>query len=293
MNWPVHCFDITGCQHLTISGVVLNNTAGDEPNSASGDDAAAHNSDGFDISSSDYVTLENIEVYNQDDCVAVTSGTQIVVDNIYCSGGHGLSIGSIGGKSNNTVDGITFKNSQVVNSENGCRIKSNADTTGSVSNPRPINMTIKGDRNSNELNRSATLSTRISPCLRSQTTVSTSNRTISMAVPLATPLTASPSPALLSPVLPALPPTMPTITTFCVVQTAAPTSASPMFPLLAVVRPAAATTPPVDALHRNSGYLLHRELIVADRETYCPCTPFFYADTCIDAVERLIYLSRN
>jgi polygalacturonase len=72
-------------------------------------------------------------VYNQDDCVAVTSGTQIVIDNLYCSGGHGLSIGSIGGKSNNTVDTVTFKNSQVVDSQNGCRIKSNSDTTGSVS----------------------------------------------------------------------------------------------------------------------------------------------------------------
>ncbi|KAJ5460389.1 uncharacterized protein N7458_001941 [Penicillium daleae] len=144
MNWPVHCFDITGSQNVVISGLVLNNTAGDEPNSASGSKAAAHNSDGFDISSSDYITLEDIEVYNQDDCVAVTSGTQIVVDNVYCSGGHGLSIGSVGGKSNNTVDGVTFKNSQVVNSENGCRIKSNADTTGSVSNIVYQNITVSG-----------------------------------------------------------------------------------------------------------------------------------------------------
>ncbi|KAJ5679217.1 endopolygalacturonase D [Penicillium macrosclerotiorum] len=144
MNWPVHCFDITGCQHLTISGLTLNNTAGDEPNSASGDDPAAHNSDGFDISSSDYITLENIEVYNQDDCVAVTSGTEIVVDNLYCSGGHGLSIGSIGGKSNNTVNGVTFKNSQVVDSENGCRIKTNSDTTGTVENIVYENITLSG-----------------------------------------------------------------------------------------------------------------------------------------------------
>lgn len=131
-NWPVHCFEITDVENLTVSGLTLNNTAGDEPNDASGGDPAAHNSDGFDISSSDYVTLEYISVYNQDDCVAVTSGTQIVVDNLYCSGGHGLSIGSIGGKSNNTVDRVTFKNSQVVNSENGCRIKTNSGTTGSV-----------------------------------------------------------------------------------------------------------------------------------------------------------------
>ncbi|KAJ5361750.1 hypothetical protein N7541_002594 [Penicillium brevicompactum] len=143
-NWPVHCFDITGVQHVTLSGLTLDNSDGDEPNSASGDDAAAHNSDGFDISSSDYVTLENIVVYNQDDCVAVTSGTQIVIDNVYCSGGHGLSIGSIGGKSNNTVDTVTFKNSQVVDSQNGCRIKSNSDTTGSVSNIIYQNITMSG-----------------------------------------------------------------------------------------------------------------------------------------------------
>ncbi|KAJ5983692.1 hypothetical protein N7481_005791 [Penicillium waksmanii] len=143
-NWPVHCFYINGVQHLTVSGLTLDNSAGDEPNSASGDDAAAHNSDGFDISASDYVTLENISVYNQDDCVAVTSGTEITVDNIYCSGGHGLSIGSIGGKSNNTVDGVTFKNSQVVDSSNGCRIKSNSETTGSVSNIIYQNITVSG-----------------------------------------------------------------------------------------------------------------------------------------------------
>lgn len=94
---------------------------------------AAHNSDGFDISSSDHVTLDNNHVYNQDDCVAVTSGTNIVVSNMYCSGGHGLSIGSVGGKSDNVVDGVQFLNSQIVNSENGCRIKSNSGTTGTVS----------------------------------------------------------------------------------------------------------------------------------------------------------------
>ncbi|KAJ5596495.1 hypothetical protein N7450_002953 [Penicillium hetheringtonii] len=143
-NWPVHCFYISGSQHLTISGLTLDNSAGDEPNDASGDKAAAHNSDGFDISSSDYVTLENISVINQDDCVAVTSGTEITVDNLYCSGGHGLSIGSIGGKSNNTVDGVTFKNSQVKDSQNGCRIKSNSETTGSVSNIIYQNITLSG-----------------------------------------------------------------------------------------------------------------------------------------------------
>ncbi|KAF6806768.1 polygalacturonase 3 [Colletotrichum musicola] len=141
-NWPVHCFSMTGNTNLIVSGLTLDNSAGDAPNSKSGGKAAAHNSDGFDISSSDFVTLENIKVRNQDDCVAVTSGTHVTVNNLYCDGGHGLSIGSIGGKSNNTVDNVVFSNSQIVNSSNGCRIKSNSDTTGSVTNVTYKNITL-------------------------------------------------------------------------------------------------------------------------------------------------------
>ena len=36
-----------------------------------------------------------------------------------CSGGHGLSIGSVGGRSDNTVETVTFENSVVKNSANG------------------------------------------------------------------------------------------------------------------------------------------------------------------------------
>lgn len=143
-NWPTHCFYINGVQGLEVTGLTLDNSAGDEPNSASGDDPAAHNSDGFDISSSDTVTLDSIKVYNQDDCVAVTSGSNIIVSNMYCSGGHGLSIGSIGGKSNNTVDGVTFSDSTLVNSSNGCRIKSNSGETGTVANVIYQNITMSG-----------------------------------------------------------------------------------------------------------------------------------------------------
>ncbi|GJC89558.1 polygalacturonase [Colletotrichum liriopes] len=143
-NWPVHCFSITGNTDLTITGLTLDNSAGDKPNSKSNGKPAAHNSDGFDISSSDGVTLDTINVHNQDDCVAVTSGSRITVSNLYCYGGHGLSIGSVGGKSNNTVDGVTFINSQIVNSENGCRIKSNSGTTGTINNVTYQNISLSG-----------------------------------------------------------------------------------------------------------------------------------------------------
>ncbi|KAL4803249.1 glycosyl hydrolases family 28-domain-containing protein [Aspergillus unguis] len=143
-NWPTHCFDIENTESLTMTGITLNNKAGDEPNSSSDGEAAAHNSDGFDIKSSTNFVLQNSAVYNQDDCVAITSGKNITVDNMYCSGGHGLSIGSIGGKSDNTVSGVTFSNSQVVNSQNGCRIKTNSGETGNVQDITYENIRLSG-----------------------------------------------------------------------------------------------------------------------------------------------------
>ncbi|KAF1995551.1 glycoside hydrolase family 28 protein [Amniculicola lignicola CBS 123094] len=134
-NWPTHALYISGNNGAVFQNIVMDNSAGDAANSKSDGDPAAHNSDGFDISASDTITLYNIKVYNQDDCVAVTSGSNILVDSMYCSGGHGLSIGSIGGKSNNTVDTVTFSNSQIVDSENGARIKTNSGTSdGTVRN---------------------------------------------------------------------------------------------------------------------------------------------------------------
>jgi polygalacturonase len=120
----------------------MDNSAGNAANSASDGLPAAHNSDGFDISSTDNLILQNSYVSNQDDCVAVTSGTNILVSGMTCIGGHGLSIGSIGGKSNNTVNGVTFENSVISNSENGARIKTNSGTTGIVNNIVYSNITL-------------------------------------------------------------------------------------------------------------------------------------------------------
>ena len=97
-NYPVHCFSISGSNGLVVENILLNNTAGEAPNNRSKGLAAAHNTDGFGISSTDGMTLRDSRVLNQDDCVAVTSGNNITVSNMYCDGGHGLSIGSVGGK---------------------------------------------------------------------------------------------------------------------------------------------------------------------------------------------------
>lgn len=127
-NWPTHLFEITGCTDMTISNVILDNSAGDATDSDG--DALGHNTDAFDVSSTDGLYVSGATVYNQDDCVAVNSGSNMVFENMYCSGGHGLSIGSI--DSGVTVSNVTFKDSTVVNSENGCRIKTDADGSDST-----------------------------------------------------------------------------------------------------------------------------------------------------------------
>ena len=115
---------VNGCTDLTISGMIIDNSAGDSQ--------GGHNTDGFDIGESDSIVINGAKVYNQDDCVAVNSGTNIHFSNGLCSGGHGLSIGSVGGRDDNTVDTVTFKHSTVTKSSNGIRIKATAGDTGSI-----------------------------------------------------------------------------------------------------------------------------------------------------------------
>lgn len=139
-NWPTHLFSLSGSD-LTINNLILDNSAGDELDSDG--DALGHNTDGFDISSMTGLYVYDVTVYNQDDCVAVNDGSDMVFENMYCSGGHGLSIGSI--KTGKTVSNVTFKDSSVVNSANGCRIKTYDDATdASVSDITYSGITLSG-----------------------------------------------------------------------------------------------------------------------------------------------------
>ncbi|KAJ5733492.1 Endopolygalacturonase [Penicillium malachiteum] len=123
-NTPVQAVSIDNCDGLTITDMTINSEAGDSEGGA--------NTDGFDIGSSTNVVITGAEVYNQDDCVAVNSGTDITFENGVCSGGHGLSIGSVGGRDDNTVDTVTFYNNEVKSSVNGIRIKAIEGDTGSI-----------------------------------------------------------------------------------------------------------------------------------------------------------------
>ncbi|KAI7090551.1 endo-polygalacturonase D [Hortaea werneckii] len=127
-NWPTHLFEITGCSNMEMYNLILDNSAGDEENSDG--DALGHNTDAFDVSHNDGLYVHDATVYNQDDCVAVNSGSNMVFENLYCSGGHGLSVGSV--DSDVTISNVTFQDCTVINSANGCRIKTDADGTDST-----------------------------------------------------------------------------------------------------------------------------------------------------------------
>ncbi|KAI1125241.1 endopolygalacturonase 4 [Nemania abortiva] len=124
LNPPVQVFSINGVSNLELAYITIDASAGD---------SLGGNTDGFDIGSSTDVLIEYATVYNQDDCVAVNSGTGITFRNGFCSGGHGLSIGSVGGRSDNTVSNVSFTTSTVTKSVNGIRIKAIEGDTGTIS----------------------------------------------------------------------------------------------------------------------------------------------------------------
>lgn len=67
-NTPVQAVSIASCKGLTITDMTIDDSAGDTG-------SLGHNTDGFDIGTSSNVIITGATVKNQDDCVAVNSGT--------------------------------------------------------------------------------------------------------------------------------------------------------------------------------------------------------------------------
>ena len=130
-------FSISSATGLVLDHITIDNSAGDVTN-------GGHNTDAFDVGSSTDVTISNANVKNQDDCLAINSGSNIHFVNGVCSGGHGLSIGSVGGRSSNDVSNVVIENSVISKSQNGVRIKTVYDATGSVKNVTYRNITLDG-----------------------------------------------------------------------------------------------------------------------------------------------------
>ncbi|EGN97543.1 glycoside hydrolase family 28 protein [Serpula lacrymans var. lacrymans S7.3] len=129
VNSPAQCFSVSNPAALTMTGITVDNSQGDATNSQSNGLPAGHNTDGFDVSADDLV-IEKSTVLNQDDCLAINKGTNLVFSDNYCSGGHGISIGSI--TSDVTVSGVVISGNTVVNSQQAFRIKTDASATGST-----------------------------------------------------------------------------------------------------------------------------------------------------------------
>jgi polygalacturonase len=71
INTPVQAVSIDNCNGLNVTDMTIDNSDGDSQ--------GGHNTDGFDIGESTGVTISGAKVYNQDDCVAINSGTVSVV----------------------------------------------------------------------------------------------------------------------------------------------------------------------------------------------------------------------
>lgn len=116
--------------HLTHTNPIPP-AAGDAANSKSDGKAAGHNTDGFDVSTTD-LTIEDrylkhghsfsckiysilcvSTIHNQDDCLAINKGSNIVFQRNTCIGGHGISVGSI--SSDATVSDITISGNTITN----------------------------------------------------------------------------------------------------------------------------------------------------------------------------------
>ncbi|XP_025834541.1 polygalacturonase-like [Agrilus planipennis] len=123
-NTPARVFAIQSCQHVVFSDIIVDNSDGDVK--------GGHNTDGFDLNENNNITIEYSQIFNQDDCMAINSGSNCYFYHNHCSGGHGISIGSIGNRRSNVVQNIHVKNCTVVNSENGVRIKTIVNATGQV-----------------------------------------------------------------------------------------------------------------------------------------------------------------
>ncbi|KAG5254792.1 exopolygalacturonase [Salix suchowensis] len=115
-----------GCVNLNMSNLRLS-APGDSPNT-----------DGIKIGSSEEIQISKTRIGTGDDCVAILSGSKnIHISQVQCGPGHGISVGSMGGKGSLTesVVGVTVRDCTFNGTSDGARIKTWASsTTGFASN---------------------------------------------------------------------------------------------------------------------------------------------------------------
>ncbi|GFP80633.1 polygalacturonase [Phtheirospermum japonicum] len=87
--------------------------------------AQSPNTDGIHLSSNVNVNITDIFIGTGDDCISVGHGNQnVLIARITCGPGHGLSVGSLGKRPDETdLKGVTIINCTMTGTTNGARIK--------------------------------------------------------------------------------------------------------------------------------------------------------------------------
>jgi polygalacturonase len=120
------------CNNVTINNVTIS------------DQSIIGNSDGIDYSGSNFL-IENCTISDDDDDIVAKPGSStgtavytsnILIQNILITAGHGISIGGedTGGLNNMTVNNVTFNGSTLAGIENGLRLKAGRANGGLAQN---------------------------------------------------------------------------------------------------------------------------------------------------------------
>ncbi|KAI4388220.1 hypothetical protein MLD38_000568 [Melastoma candidum] len=109
---------IFACQNVTVEHIKL--TAPDE----------SPNTDGIKIALSSDIYIRDSDIGTGDDCIALLSGSErIIINNVACGPGHGISIGSLGGNPDEKpVTSVWVGNCTFIGTTNGVRIKTKASS---------------------------------------------------------------------------------------------------------------------------------------------------------------------
>ncbi|XP_004498427.2 probable polygalacturonase At3g15720 [Cicer arietinum] len=87
--------------------------------------ATSPNTDGFDISDSSNILIQDSNIKSGDDCIAVNGGCSFInATRVTCGPGHGISVGSLGRSGErDTVSDVYVQNCTFIETSNGARIK--------------------------------------------------------------------------------------------------------------------------------------------------------------------------
>ncbi|TVY24009.1 Exopolygalacturonase X-1 [Lachnellula hyalina] len=144
-------FGLDGLHNSTISNLVLRyspeyyhfianstNVVFDNINIAGGSKSAnvAKNTDGWDTYRSSDIVIQNSHINNGDDCISFKpNSTNILIQNLFCNGSHGISVGSLGQYVGefDIVQNIYVYNISMHNASDAARIKVWPNTPSALS----------------------------------------------------------------------------------------------------------------------------------------------------------------